>query len=260
MISLTVCGAAGRMGTRILALAVADKEFTIVGAVEASASPAVGNTVIGTAVKITDNIDAAFAKSGVVIDFSSPTASVEHAETAMKLGKPIVIGTTGLNPDQLLAVKTASAKIAVVHAPNMSIGVNILFKTIREVAQKLEGYDVEIIEAHHNQKKDAPSGTAARFAEIIADTLNRDLKADAVYGREGLVGARKKTEIGVHAVRGGDIVGDHTIMFVGAGERVEITHRAHSRNAFASGAVYAAKWLTSKPAGLYDMQDVLGLK
>ncbi len=259
MIKLTVCGAAGRMGNRIIALASVDKEFKLVGAVESPDHNSLGK-IVGDNITITSDFEHVVKNSDVIIDFTSPTATIEHINIAKKNNKPIVIGTTGLNNEQTDILKSVSKTIPVVFAPNMSIGVNLLFKLVREVSQKLSDYDIEIIESHHNQKKDSPSGTANKFAEIIAETLNRNLTKTAVYGRKGIVGARKKEEIGISSIRAGDIVGEHTIVFAGIGERIELIHRAHSRDAFVSGALYAAKWIVNKPAGIYDMQDVLGLK
>ena len=187
-------------------------------------------------------------------------AVVKNVLNCRELGKKIVIGTTGLGDEQKEVISSASQEIAIVFAPNMSIGVNLVFKLIELAAKVIgEDTDIEIIEAHHNQKKDAPSGTAVRMGEIIAEVLDRDLKDCAVYGREGITGARDSKTIGFETIRAGDIVGEHTAMFASAGERVEIIHKASNRKTFASGAIRAAKWLNSKDKGLFDMQDVLGL-
>jgi 4-hydroxy-tetrahydrodipicolinate reductase len=253
MIKLVVCGAAGKMGSSIIRLAAAEAGCQVVGAVEHS-----GNAAIGTGtVKITDDFAGALSLGDVAIDFTSPAATMEHLSEAVSRKKAVVIGTTGLTPDQVQLIKDASKKIPVVFSPNYSVGVNLLFKLVREAAKAVPGYDVEIVELHHNQKKDAPSGTAMHLANVIAETLGRDMAKDGVYGREGIIGARKKNEIGVMSVRAGDIVGDHTVYFAGQGERIELTHRAHSRDTLAAGALRAAQWLAGKPDGLYDMQDVL---
>ncbi|MCX5778907.1 MAG: 4-hydroxy-tetrahydrodipicolinate reductase [Elusimicrobia bacterium] len=253
MINLVVCGAAGKMGASIIRLAAADDVFRVVGAVEHT-----GNASIGTGtLKITDNFSEALFRADVAIDFTSPAATMEHLAVALAQKKAIVIGTTGLSPDQVLRIKDAAKTIPIVFSPNMSIGVNLLFTLARAAAKAVPGYDVEIVELHHNQKKDAPSGTAAHLAQVIAETRGSDMAKDGVYGRKGLTGPRKQEEIGVMSVRAGDIVGDHTVYFAGPGERIELVHRAHSRDTFAAGALRAAHWLAKKSAGLYDMQDVL---
>jgi 4-hydroxy-tetrahydrodipicolinate reductase len=195
-----------------------------------------------------------------VIDFTSHVGVPATIAVVAKAGKALVIGTTGLTRDEQAALDKAAVRVPIVYAPNMSVGVNLLFRLVGQVAKTLgSGYDVEIVEAHHNQKKDAPSGTARKLAENIAAALGRDLEHDGVYGREGIVGARGPNEIGVHAVRAGDIVGEHTVIYAGPGERIEITHRAHSRDTFARGALRAAKRVVGKPPKLYSMLDVLGL-
>jgi 4-hydroxy-tetrahydrodipicolinate reductase len=252
MMNIVVCGAAGKMGKMIISRVIADPEVKFSGAVEAKGNPCVGSDSSG--ITITDDFEKAIKTADVAIDFTSPDATINHVELAAKNKKAMVIGTTGLTPGAVEKIKSAAGVIPVVFSPNMSVGVNLLFKLVEEVAGVLADYDVEIVEAHHNQKKDAPSGTAAKLADIIAKKLELPL----VYGRQGIVGARKK-EIGIHAVRAGDIVGEHTVLFAGPGERVELIHRAHSRETFAAGAVRAAKWLNGKKPGLYTMRDVLGL-
>ena len=211
--------------------------------------------------RIEGSLDRALAAAEVCIDFTLPESTVEHAGACRSRGCPMVIGTTGLSAGQLAALADAARDVAVVHAPNMSVGVNLCFKLLGIAARALgDGVDVEIIEAHHRHKVDAPSGTAVRMGEIIAAELGRDLAECAVYGREGHTGARDRRTIGFETIRAGDIVGEHTVMFGGDGERIELTHRSSSRANYAAGAVRAARWVVSRPPGLYDMQDVLGLR
>ncbi len=264
---VAVSGAAGRMGRRILALANEHPDIEITGALEAPENPALGRDAGEVAgighlgVAIADDANAVIAICDVLVDFSSPGASFDHVKLASTQGKAIVVGTTGFSEDQKKEMIKAGSATRFLLAPNMSMGVNLLFSLVERVARALgNDYDVEIVEAHHKMKKDAPSGTANKLAEVISSALNRDLASVGVYGRQGIVGERKPEEIAVMAVRGGDIVGEHTVMFVTNGERIELIHRAHSRDAFAKGAVRAALWLVSKPNGVYDMQDVLGLK
>jgi 4-hydroxy-tetrahydrodipicolinate reductase len=252
MMKITVCGAAGKMGKMIIGKILADSNLILTGVVESKGNSSIGQTV--DKVKITDNFESALKLSDVAIDFTTPDATLEHLEIACKNKKAIIIGTTGIADNGIKKIKEASKEIPIVFTPNMSVGVNLLFKLVDEVAGVLSNYDVEIVEAHHNQKKDAPSGTALKLAEIIS----KKLKLTQVYGRQGNVGPRKR-EIGIHAVRAGDIVGEHNVIFAGPGERIELIHKAHSRETFAVGAVEAAKWIYNKKPGLYDMQNVLGL-
>jgi len=201
------------------------------------------------------------AKGDVAIDFTSHAASMQHLQTAVQLKKPIVIGSTGFSAEEMEKIRSMAQCVPCVLAPNMSVGVNVLFKVLKTVAEILgDDYDVEIVEAHHHLKKDAPSGTAMKMAQIIAEALGRDLDKVGVYERKGLIGERSRTEIGIQTLRAGDIVGEHTVMFGAVGERLELVHRAHSRDNFARGAIRAAKWVVGQPPGLYDMQDVLGLR
>jgi len=212
-------------------------------------------------VNITDSLEQALSRSDVLIDFTFPTVSLANAAICARMGKKMVIGSTGFTPDQRSRMEAYSKDIPVVLAPNMSVGVNACFKLLKEAASILgDGFDVEIVELHHNKKKDSPSGTAVRMGEVVAEALGRDYNQVANYHREGMCGERTKEEIGMQTVRGGDIVGEHTVYFIGMGERIEITHRAMSRDMFARGAVRAANWLGDKQPGMYDMQDVLGLK
>lgn len=264
MIPIIVCGAAGRMGRRIIACAMADPEFKIVGAVELPQSPHLGKDAGEVAgegtlsLKITANLAEVLPKGDAVIDFTHPASTLSNLKTAAEHKKAMVIGTTGLSDAQKKEVENLARQVPVVLSPNMSVGVNLLFEIVGEVARKLgSDYDIEIVEAHHRFKKDAPSGTAKRLAEIIAEATGRSLAKDAVYGRKGDSTERKKNEIGIHAVRAGDIVGDHTVTFCTLGERVEISHRAHSRDTFAKGALRAVRFIVGQKPGLYNMQGVL---
>jgi len=266
MTKVAVAGAVGRMGTRIIANILSGSGFELVGALESPGDSALGKDaglIAGDGecgVKITDSLDAVLPKADVLIDFTAPQTTLVHLETAAKYGKAAVIGSTGHSPEQRQSIESLSKKLPFVLATNMSVGVNVLWKVIADAAKLLgEGFDVEIVEAHHRLKKDAPSGTAMTTAEVLAKALGRDLAKDAVYHREGLIGARQPNEIGIQSIRGGDVVGDHTVIFLGPGERLEITHRASSRDTFALGALRAAQWIAGKPNGLYSMADVLGL-
>ena len=266
MIKAGICGAAGRMGKTILEV-VNDTDAVSVGAaIEQSDSPALGldageQVGIGRlGVGITDKIGTVVDDFDVLIDFTQADAVLKNLEQCRANKKRVVIGTTGLSAGQQQAIRSASAEIAIVFAPNMSAGVNLCFKLAELAATAIgDSTDIEIIEAHHNRKIDAPSGTAVRLGEIVAETLGRDLAECAVYGRQGLTGARERKTIGFEIIRAGDIVGEHTVMFAGEGERVEIRHVATSRKTFAGGAVRAAQWIMDKETGLYSMQDVLGL-
>jgi len=252
MVKVVVNGALGRMGQRILACAADDGGVSVAGAVDLQGHE-------GTP-QVTTDLGATLGSADVVIDFTSHVGVPATIEIVSKAKKALVVGTTGLTRDEQAALDRAAKQVPIVYAPNMSVGVNLLFQLVGQVAKTLgDAYDVEIVEAHHNQKKDAPSGTARRLAENIAAALGRDLARDGVYGREGIVGARGSNEIGIHAVRAGDIVGEHTVIFAGPSERIELTHRAHSRDVFARGALRAAKWVVGKAPGLYSMLDVLGL-
>lgn len=266
-IKAVVAGAAGRMGRRLIALLRESADFQIVGAVERAdhvdlgrdAGEVAGVGPVG--VPIVGGAEAALHGAQVLLDFTASAAAMRHLEAASRAGVAMVLGTTGLGQPDLDRARDLCARVACVQSPNMSVGVNVLYGVLAQVARTLgDGYDVEIIEAHHHFKKDAPSGTAERMAQVIAKALGRDLGAVGVYGRHGLVGERPPREIAVHAVRAGDIVGEHTIMFGGMGERIEIVHRAQSRDNFAWGALRAAQWVVGKSPGLYDMLDVLGLK
>ncbi|MGD0263418.1 MAG: 4-hydroxy-tetrahydrodipicolinate reductase [Candidatus Methylomirabilota bacterium] len=267
MIKAVVAGSSGRMGRRLIALLRESADFQVLGAVERKDHVDVGRDageVAGVGplgVPIVDAINKALPGAHVLLDFTAPGAAMQHLEAASQVGVGVVVGTTGLSEADLKRARELSAKIPCVQSPNMSVGVNVLYGVLAQVARSLgDGYDVEVIEAHHHFKKDSPSGTAEKMAQVLAEALGRDLRKVGVYGRHGMVGERPKEEIAVHAIRAGDIVGEHMILFGGMGERIEITHRAHSRDNFAFGALRAAKWVVGRPPGLYDMLDVLGLK
>lgn len=266
MVYAAVTGAGGRMGRAIIQAIAANRSIELSGAIEREDSPLLGRDAGESAgidrlnVKITSDRTKALKKADVIIDFSAPDVAIKSLEDAVTLKKAIVIGTTGFSHHQREAIRDLAPKTRTVMAPNMSVGVNLLFKLVEEASRVLTDYDIEIVEAHHRHKKDAPSGTAVRIAEVIASSLGRDLEKVAVYERKGIVGERRPEEIGIQSIRAGDIVGDHTVIYGGPGERVEITHRASSRETFAVGAVRAAVWVVDKPDALYDMQDVLGLK
>ena len=267
MVRAIVSGAAGRMGGRIIHMIVAAEGITLAAALEQADNPQVGKDVgevVGLprkGVLVSGSLAEVLPQGDVLIEFTHPEATLEHLREVAAAGKAMVIGTTGFSPQQVEELKGLARKTRVVFAPNMSVGVNLMFKAVENIAQVLtEGYDVEIVEAHHRLKKDAPSGTALKLAQVIAQALGRDLEKVGVYGRHGITGERTKDEIGIMTVRAGDIVGEHTVIFGGTGERLEVIHRAHNRDNFARGAVRAAQWIVTQPPGLYDMQDVLGLK
>ncbi|MEW5721942.1 MAG: 4-hydroxy-tetrahydrodipicolinate reductase [Thermodesulfobacteriota bacterium] len=267
MVNVIVAGAAGRMGARIVRAVLEAKELELVGAYERLDHPDLGRDVglvsgVGElGLPLAGSLDEVLEAGEVIIEFTEPRATMADLEKAAATGRAMVVGTTGFSPEQSARMKELGTVMRLVAAPNMSVGLNLLFKLVGEVARILgPGYDLEIVEAHHRLKKDAPSGSALRLAEALAKATGRRLGECAVYGREGLVGQRPEGEIGVLAVRAGDIVGDHTVIYGGIGERVEITHRAHSRDTFARGAVRAAAWVADQKPGFYDMQDVLGLR
>ena len=264
---IAITGAAGRMG-KMLIEAVSLNPHTVLGAViEHPDSPAIGSDAgeiagLGACgISIVNDLNSVLDDFDVLVDFTAPVATVANAAICAQMGKKIVRGTTGCTEEDKVAIQEASSKTAVCMATNYSTGVNLCFKLAKEAAEILgDDYDVEIVEAHHRHKVDSPSGTALSLGEAVAEGLDRNLTDVAIYGREGQVGARPKNEIGFATVRGGDVVGDHTVMFLADGERVEITHKASSRMSFARGAVRAAHWLAAEPQGFFDMQDVLGLR
>jgi len=267
MINVIVAGAAGRMGSRLVALIKESNVLTLAGAIEGKGHPALGKDAGETAgcgkagVPITNDLSPLLERGAVVIDFSAPEATLNHLRIVAQHRRAMVIGTTGLAGTELEELTSLARQVPCVFSPNMSVGVNLIYKVISEMAKTLgDEYDIEVIEAHHRLKKDAPSGTALKIAEVLAKAVNRDLNQVGVYARKGLTGERTKQEIGIQTIRAGDIVGDHTILFGGMGERIEVTHRASSRDTFARGALRAAQWIVKQQPGLYDMMDVLGLK
>ena len=267
MTRIAIAGAAGRMGRMLVEAGTADPGIEVVAAIEHPTSPLVGSDAgevagIGSVgVPIRPDLSGLDGAFDVLIDFTLPEVTLANVAACRGLGTAMVIGTTGLEAAQKETLAAAAAHIPVVFAPNMSIGVNLCLKLLETAARVLgDQVDIEIIEAHHRHKVDAPSGTALRMGEVVADALGRDLADCAVYGRHGRTGERERRTIGFETIRAGDIVGEHTVMFAAEGERVEIAHKASSRMTFAGGAMRAARWLAGRPAGLYDMQDVLGLK
>jgi 4-hydroxy-tetrahydrodipicolinate reductase len=251
----------GRMGSRIAALSQEYESVKLTAVFEQKGHKDIGKDMGSSGIVLLDSIEKALEMADVVIDFTHTSSTLEHLKIASSKGKAMVVGTTGFTQEQLGEVGALTRNIPCVMASNMSLGVNLLLKILQDVAKVLgDDYDIEIIEAHHRMKKDAPSGTAIKMAQVIADAVHRKLDEVAVYARKGMIGERTKKEIGIQTIRAGDIVGEHTVLFGGLGERIEITHRASSRDTFARGALRAALWVHNKPAGLYDMQDVLGLK
>lgn len=264
---IAVAGAAGRMGRRLIEACTQTPNTTLTATIEHPHSTLLGSDAGELAginklnIPVVDNLQTVIHNFDVLIDFTCPEATLTHLEICRQANKRMVIGTTGCSPAQRQQITQAAENIAIVFAPNMSIGVNLSFKLL-EMAAKVLGdtFDIEIIEAHHRHKLDAPSGTALRMGEILANTLGRDLSQCAVYGRQGKTGERDHQTIGFETIRAGDIVGEHTVMFADVGERLEITHKATSRMTFAKGAIRAAQWLRQHDKGLFDMQDVLGLR
>ncbi len=264
---IAIAGSAGRMGRTLIEAVAQAEDAELAAALEHPSSPFLGRDageLVGApaGVAIVADFDKALSVGvDCLIDFTRPEGTLAHIEACRRHGVHAVIGTTGFDAGQKQQLETAAQDIPVVFAPNMAVGVNAVFKLLDMAARILnEGYDIEVMEAHHHHKVDAPSGTALRMGEVVARALDRDLAQCAVYGREGHTGARPPGQIGFATVRGGDIVGDHTVLFAGIGERVEITHKAASRMPYAQGALRAARFIQNKPHGLFDMQDVLGLR
>ncbi|MBP1687893.1 MAG: Dihydrodipicolinate reductase [Deltaproteobacteria bacterium] len=265
--SMIVCGAAGRMGRTLISLITQNPATTLVGAVEAAGHPALGQDaglVAGVGplgVALGDDLAAVAQTETVTLDFSTATAAMLHLQTAVQRRSAIVIGATGFSSEQEALVERLAQQTRTVVAPNMSVGIAVLQRLVRAAASTLGAdFDPEIVEMHHRMKVDAPSGTALALGRTLADATGRDFPADAVYGRSGMVGQRQQKEIGILALRGGDVVGDHTVIFAGLGERIELTHRAQSRECLARGAIRAGLWLADQPPGRYGMSDVLGMR
>lgn len=263
---IAIAGSAGRMGRALLEVVIQALDMQLFAALEHKDSPDLhkdAGELIGVhcGVNVTSDFATALIGCDVLIDFTRPEGTKAHLAVCRSAGVKMVIGTTGFSAEDKALLKAASQEIGIVFAPNMSVGVNVTFKLLEIAAKVLNsGYDIEIIEAHHRHKVDAPSGTALRMGEVIAQALDRDLEKTAIYGREGVTGERQSETIGFSTIRGGDIVGEHTVMFAGTGERVEISHKATSRLTFSMGALRAARFLANKQNGLFDMQDVLGLR
>ena len=261
---IAIAGASGRMGRMLIDAVDQATDLVLSAALDRADSPVLGERPSNrpdSTVTISSDIDAALSSSDVLIDFTRPEATLAHLQACAARGIRLVIGTTGFDATGRAAIAVASERIAIVFAPNMSVGVNVVFRLIEDATRALAtGYDIEIIEAHHRHKVDAPSGTAIRMGEIVAGVLGVKLDDVASHGRDGHVGERRPSTIGFSAIRGGDIVGDHTVMYAGIGERIEITHRASSRAGYAAGSLAAARFLAHRERGLFDMQDVLGLR
>ena len=264
-IRVAIAGATGRMGQMLIEAVRASGDCQLAGALDRADSPALGQDAGAFAgwasgVPVQAALDAGLQNAQVLIDFTRPEATVAHLAACRRLGVALVIGTTGFTDAQKADIAAAAQDIAIVMAPNMSVGVNVTLKLLQMAAKAMAtGYDIEIIEAHHRHKVDAPSGTALKMGEVIADALGRDLKDCAVYAREGVTGERDPSSIGFATIRGGDIVGDHTVLFAGIGERIEITHKSSSRATYAQGSLRAVRFLADRKTGMFDMFDVLGL-
>jgi 4-hydroxy-tetrahydrodipicolinate reductase len=262
---VAVAGASGRMGRMLIEAVLAADDLALSGALDIVGSPALGQDAtmfLGheSGVSISSDLRSGLAKSQVLIDFTRPAGTLAHLQMCRELGVKVVIGTTGFTDADKALIAEHARHIAITMAPNMSVGVNVVLQLLDTAARLLsEGYDIEIIEAHHRHKVDAPSGTALKMGEVVAAALGRDLSQCAVYGREGVTGERDPSTIGFATIRGGDVVGDHTVLFAGTGERIEITHKSSSRATYAQGSMRAARFMADKPNGLFDMRDVLGL-
>ncbi len=264
MIKVIVCGGCGRMASKVAQLIYQDNELKLTGIVESPTHPDIGKdwgATVGqgkTGIMIVDNLKAIIQDADQIVEFTNPKVSLQHLEIVAKYKKTMIIGTTGFSGEEIAKMKSLSQNIPFLFSPNMSLGVNLLFKLAAETAVSLgDSYDIEIIESHHRFKKDAPSGTAKKLAQEIAKAKNINLDEVGIYGRQGLIGERKREEIGIHSIRGGDITGEHIVMFTALGERIELTHKAHSRDTFAHGTIQAIKFMEGKPASFYEMKDVL---
>jgi 4-hydroxy-tetrahydrodipicolinate reductase len=262
---IAIAGASGRMGHMLIDAVTAADDMVLAGALDVAGSPSIGQDAaafLGKAsgVAITSDVKAGLANAQVLIDFTRPEGTLAHLAACRELGVKAVIGTTGFSDAQKAQIAEHAKHVAIMMSPNMSVGVNVVLKLLDTAARALsQGYDIEVVEAHHRHKVDAPSGTALAMGEVVAKALGRDLKDCAVYGREGVTGERDPSTIGFATIRGGDIVGDHTVLFAGTGERIEITHKSSSRATYAQGSLRAARFLVAKTSGLYGMNEVLGL-
>ncbi|MDA2918951.1 4-hydroxy-tetrahydrodipicolinate reductase [Desulfobacterota bacterium AH_259_B03_O07] len=266
MIKVCVTGIAGRMGGRIASLVLQEGDIKMVGATEGEGHPTIGDDVgkaIGVDainVRVSNNLEEAASKADIIVDFTTPVATLKNAKYSSMTRKPMIIGTTGFSSKEQKELETLARQFPCVISPNMSIGVNVMFEISKQLAQLLGNeFDIEIIEAHHRKKVDSPSATAIKLGEIVADASGREFKSAAKFERYGHIGERKPNEIGIQTIRGGDIVGEHTIMFCGLGERLELTHKALNRDIFARGAIHALRWVVGKPPGIYSMKDVMGI-
>jgi len=264
MIKVIVCGGCGRMASKVAQLIYQDSELKLMGIVESSTHPDIGKewgATVGqskTGIMVVDNLESIIQDADQIVEFTNPKVSLQHLEIVAKYKKTMIIGTTGFSGEEIEKMKSLSQNIPFLFSPNMSLGVNLLIKLAVETAVSLgDSYDIEIIESHHRFKKDAPSGTAKKLAQEIAKAKNINLDEVGIYGRQGLIGERKREEIGIHSIRGGDITGEHIVMFTALGERIELTHKAHSRDTFAHGTIQSIKFIEGKPAGFYEMKDVL---
>lgn len=264
--AIAIAGASGRMGRMLIEAIQNSPDARLAGALDIPGSPALGADAsaylgVNSGITITSDLRAGLQNAQYLIDFTRPEGTMAHLQVCRELGVNMVIGTTGFSEAQKAEIEDAGRDIAIVMAPNMAVGVNVVFKLLEQAAKALkEGYDIEIIETHHRHKVDAPSGTALKMGEVVAEAVGRDLKECAVYGREGLTGERDPSTIGFATIRGGDVVGDHTVLFAGIGERIEITHKSSSRATYAQGSLRAVRFLANQPHGLFGMDDVLGLK
>jgi 4-hydroxy-tetrahydrodipicolinate reductase len=263
---IAVAGASGRMGRMLIEAVCATDDLVLAAALDVAGSPAIGQDAtafLGKSggVAISADVEAALSRAQVLIDFTRPEGTLAHLQACRQLGVKAVVGTTGFADAQKAQIAEHAKHISIVMAPNMSVGVNVMLKLLEMAARAMsQGYDIEVIEAHHRHKVDAPSGTALAMGEVVARALGRDLKDCAVYGREGITGERDPSTIGFSTIRGGDIIGDHTVLFAGTGERIEISHKSSSRAGYAQGSLRAARFLADKPTGLYGMNEVLGIQ
>ena len=266
MINVIVCGGCGKMGSAVARLVQQNEDMKLVGVIESPSHPGIGkdwgmSVGLGeTKIIVKDNLEEIIQNADQIVEFTNPRISLKHLEIVSKHKKTIIIGTTGFSSEEIKEINKLAQDIPFLLSPNMSLGVNLLFKLAAETAAALgDDYDIEIVEAHHRFKKDAPSGTAKKLAQEIAKAKGVNLDEVVIYGREGLIGERKRGEIGIHSIRSGDITGEHTIMFTALGERLELTHKAHSRDTFAYGTIQAIKFMEGKPPGFYEMKDVLNI-